>query len=66
MSKLAQRQRNQARRQVQGHRQVHIYTVKNTGTRKVVTLTARSEATARTRALALGLAKSLDKLVVVA
>lgn len=66
MSKLAQRQRNQARRQVQGHRQVHTYTVKNTGTRKTVTLTARTQDAALTRALALGLAKSLDKLVVVA
>lgn len=73
MSKLAQQQRNRARRQVQGQRRrplsssdfkVSVYTVKNTGTRKTLDLPATSPTHALELALARGLAKSLTKLVV--
>lgn len=69
MSKLAQRQRNLANRQVNGHRRrftVKSYTVKNVGTRKTVEVLATSPDHAIDNALFLGLAKSASKLVVVA
>ena len=68
MSKIAQRQRNLAFRQFQGRRR-HVrevsFVIKNTGTRKTVTVTSKDASSALQQALAQGLAKSIEKLVVV-
>lgn len=68
MSRLAQHQRNMARRQISGKRRhvpLKTFTVKNIGTRKTVVVTAANAQNALTVALVKGLAKSITKLVVV-